>query len=122
MTKPDRQKILTELRQARDAKGYSQEEVADRIGVSQSTYFRLENRKGKMEMECLQQIAAVLDMDLVKLLGRGEDITHKKTVQAQEKYLSKKDDIIETQQAEVKYLRQRNIKLGKKIAEKEAGN
>lgn len=61
-------KILLKIRQLRNKKNFSQEFVADKIGISQSNYAKLENGKVKLNLEILQKIAAVLEMNLSDLM------------------------------------------------------
>lgn len=61
-------KTLLKIRQLRNKKNFSQEFVADKIGISQSNYAKLENGKVKLNLEILQKIAAVLEMNLSDLM------------------------------------------------------
>ncbi|MEN8125714.1 MAG: helix-turn-helix transcriptional regulator, partial [Bacteroidota bacterium] len=57
--------ILKKIRIARLEKDYSQEYMADYLGVSQSAYSNLEKGKTKMNLKCLKKISKILDIDLL---------------------------------------------------------
>ncbi|WP_421751344.1 helix-turn-helix domain-containing protein [Croceimicrobium sp.] len=60
--------ILKNIRQLRTNKGYSQEYMAFKLGISQSTYARIENCDLKLSLNRLFQIAEVLEIRVCKLL------------------------------------------------------
>ena len=60
--------IGTRIRQARLNKGYSQQEVADRLAISQNKYHKIENNEVKVKAEDLLKIAQELDTDVNELL------------------------------------------------------
>lgn len=53
-------------------KGLSQEEVAEKLGMNQSNYARLENGKTDIKFERLAQIAKALEMSVGTLLDYDE--------------------------------------------------
>ena len=69
--------IGEKIREHRLKKGLKAYKVYDKLGVSQSTYSKMENNKYKMDINTLKEIAQTLDIDLVKLIGEDKiAITH----------------------------------------------
>jgi transcriptional regulator with XRE-family HTH domain len=66
--------IGTRIRQARLNKGYSQQEVADRLTISQNKYHKIENNEVKVKAEDLLRIAQELDTDVNELLKDERNI------------------------------------------------
>lgn len=65
------------IRKIRKEKDKKQQEIYDAIGVNQSTYSKIENNKYKMDIDTLKNIAKVLDVDLIKLIGEDKiEINH----------------------------------------------
>ena len=56
------------LRTLRAEKGYTQEKIADLLGIPQATYSNLENNKGKVDLKLLEKVASVYEIDMVELL------------------------------------------------------
>ena len=65
-------KILgNRLRALRSAKGFTQEQIADKIGVSRQKYARIENGVNNITLEILSQVAQILDVtvgDITRVL------------------------------------------------------
>ena len=57
------------LHQAREAKGLSQRQVAEALGMAQQTYSAWERRPVAIKPEDLVKLAEVLAVDVTKLLG-----------------------------------------------------
>lgn len=56
------------FREKRVQKKLSQQEVADRVGISQNAYFRIESNKAvRVDTELVEKITDVLDMDVRKI-------------------------------------------------------
>jgi transcriptional regulator with XRE-family HTH domain len=63
-------KILgNRLKELRGAKGYTQEQIAERIGISRQKYARIESGVNNITLEILTKIAQILDVTI-------RDITH----------------------------------------------
>lgn len=60
--------IGKKLRTYRAEKGYTQEKIADMLGIPQATYSNLENNKGKVDLKLLEKVANVFEIDVVDLL------------------------------------------------------
>ncbi len=56
--------ILEKVRAARKSKGYSQVELADKIGVGQKTYSSWERGRTQLKIANLQLIAKALEVDV----------------------------------------------------------
>lgn len=56
------------LRTLRANRGYTQEKIADLLGISQTTYSKLENNEGKPDLNLIEKIASVYDVDVFEIL------------------------------------------------------
>lgn len=65
-----REIVATNLRQARNAIGLSQEELADRAGINRNYIGMLEAEKHAATVDMLKKLAAVLEIDPAELLRR----------------------------------------------------
>jgi transcriptional regulator with XRE-family HTH domain len=61
--------IGTNIKNIRELKNFSQEYVSTEIGLSQSTYSRIENGTAPVKIDTLQRIAEVLEVDLSTLIS-----------------------------------------------------
>jgi transcriptional regulator with XRE-family HTH domain len=68
--------IGQQIRLLREAKGYSQEYMADMLNVSQSTYACLESGKTALRVDRLFQILELLDTDIATLLSKKQSDAH----------------------------------------------
>jgi transcriptional regulator with XRE-family HTH domain len=62
--------IGQQIRSLREAKGYSQEYMADMLDISQSTYACLESGKTSLRVERLFEILELLETDIATLLNK----------------------------------------------------
>ena len=62
------------LKQIRKSKGFTQQEVADFIGISQNNYSYWENGKVKIDSKSLQKLAELFDVTIDYLLGKEQSI------------------------------------------------
>jgi transcriptional regulator with XRE-family HTH domain len=60
--------LANRIRLLRIARGYSQEYMADRLGISQAAYSKLERRAGNSTVYTLEKVANVLGVTLVFLV------------------------------------------------------
>ncbi len=65
-------KIHEKIRFVRQHKNWSQEEVAAKLGMSVNGYAKIEQGKTDAHFSKLEQIAKVLEMNIVELLSIGE--------------------------------------------------
>lgn len=63
--------IGEKIKTVREIKKLSQEDMAHKLGLSVSGYARLERGDGRLYMQVLEEIAEVLDMDVMDLLSVG---------------------------------------------------
>lgn len=64
-------KPLLRLRANRESKGYTQEYMAEMLGICQSTYAHLESGKANMGIGRLLRIADILEISVLELLEDG---------------------------------------------------
>jgi transcriptional regulator with XRE-family HTH domain len=65
------------IRKHRIEKDKKQQEIYEAIGVNQFTYSKIENKKYKMDIETLKNIANVLEVDITRLIGEDKiEINH----------------------------------------------
>ncbi len=62
-------KIGRDIRSVREAKGYSQEYLAEMLGLSQSSYANLESGKSNLSVDRLIQVCEILQIDIHKFLA-----------------------------------------------------
>ena len=62
------------LRLFREFRNYSQEYIAEKLGITQTAYSRIENNQTKMTAERLGQIADILHVPVSELLSDTEPI------------------------------------------------
>lgn len=68
--------IHEKIRHLREQKKLRDEDMAERLGISQSTYSRLENGDIKMDVERLQKIADVLEVPVEELFKNEPVVFH----------------------------------------------
>ena len=66
------------LRAVRDAVGFSQKEVAKKLGVKRQSYAQFENaeERGSISLTSLQRAAAAMDCEMIYFLVPRESIAH----------------------------------------------
>lgn len=57
------------IRRKRKERGLSQDDMADRLGISPSTYGKLERGLTRMDTDRLKQIAEILEVEITDFLG-----------------------------------------------------
>lgn len=60
--------ILKNVKNLRELEGWSQEDVAEKLSVSQSAYARFENGKTKTDLELLVKFATLVNMPLIDVI------------------------------------------------------
>ena len=66
-------KINEKIRQLREQHQLSQENMADRLGMSVTGYAKIERGEVRSNLPRLEQISEVFDMDICELLSYGEN-------------------------------------------------
>jgi|LauGreDrversion4_2_1035121.scaffolds.fasta_scaffold1480868_1 transcriptional regulator with XRE-family HTH domain len=61
--------ISDNIRLIRESKGYSQEYVSKKLKVTQQAYSQMEKKPDNMTLERLRNLAAILDVSLIMLIG-----------------------------------------------------
>jgi transcriptional regulator with XRE-family HTH domain len=64
--------IADEIRRLRISKSFSQDYMAEKLGITQQAYSKIENQVSEASLSRLQQIAQILDVPLPNLLGLNE--------------------------------------------------
>lgn len=63
--------LVARLRKLRDKYGYTQQEVADQIGVGKSAYRSYENNDRRIPVDTLTRVAALYNVSMDELLGNS---------------------------------------------------
>jgi len=61
--------ILTRIKEIRKRRGWPQSEMAERLNVALKTYQNLESGVTRMDLDRLVQVATILEVELISLLG-----------------------------------------------------
>lgn len=64
--------LFEKIRLIRQAKGWTQEDMAEKLGVSLNAYGDIERCNSDIKLSRLEQIAKVFEVELVELLGVNE--------------------------------------------------
>lgn len=65
---PAIKKIITGIRKLREDRGFTQDYLANRLGISQNAYSKLELGYSKVTVDRLFHIAAILQVSVTELL------------------------------------------------------
>ena len=65
-------KLGLNIRKYREKRGFSQEYVAQELGINQSTYGKIERDASSVTVDRLHKIAEVLEVDITNLLDVGK--------------------------------------------------
>ncbi len=66
--------IGTKVKKAREEKGYSQEKMADILGISQSKYHRFESDKTLLDWDKIPVLSETLDIEISDLVPFGNKV------------------------------------------------
>ena len=61
--------VAENIKKLRELKGYSQEYMAEKIGISRGTYSNMETNEKSLTFEGIEKIATVLDVSPLDLLN-----------------------------------------------------
>ena len=64
--------IATNIRKIREGKGYTQEYIALKLGISQNSYSKIELGYTKITLERLFYIAGLIETDIMALITENE--------------------------------------------------
>ena len=68
--------IAERIRQLRRNKDYSQQFMADELGISQNAYSKLESGKTPIHLDRLYEVAALLEISIAELLEEALSHSH----------------------------------------------
>ncbi len=71
--------IADEIRRLRMAKSFSQDYMAEKLGITQQAYSKIENQISEASISRLQQICEILGVPLPQLLGLDEEVVDSET-------------------------------------------
>ncbi len=60
--------IINNIRKKREGKGYSQDYMADSLGITVKTYARLENGQGRLIVKIIDDISKILEVSPYELI------------------------------------------------------
>ncbi len=66
----------TRIKQLREARGYSQQVVADHLGMAQSNYHKLESDKSEIRLEYLEKLAEFYKISLADMVSHDRSSLH----------------------------------------------
>ena len=75
-------KIGSKIRMIRELKGFSQEFMANSLGITQNSYSKLENQKTKLSLERINSISKILEIDPIDLITFEENLVFNKCSQS----------------------------------------
>ncbi len=76
----------------RKNKGLSQEEMADKMCMSQSQYSRLESKNEELTILHLERAARIFEIDITQLLNANMQVTSSSSTATNEEYLIKRKE------------------------------
>lgn len=62
------------IRQIRELKGFSQEYIADKLGISQRAYSKIENNQTKIDWERITKIAEIFGVDPIDMVSFDDNL------------------------------------------------
>lgn len=68
--------VGSKLKKLRDQNGFSQEYVANELGISQSTYFKLESQQIRLTVERAKQLAKLYEIDTEYFYSNESAVVH----------------------------------------------
>jgi transcriptional regulator with XRE-family HTH domain len=66
----------TRIKQLREAKGYSQQVVADHLGMTQANYHKLESDKSEIRLDHLEKMAELYKISLAEIITADRSTVH----------------------------------------------
>ncbi len=90
-------KVNEKIRFLRENKSWSQEEMANKLGMSTNGYSKIERGETRLSLPKLEQIVQILDTDIIELMSLGE----KNVIYFQENESHNSLNIVGSNQAEL---------------------
>jgi transcriptional regulator with XRE-family HTH domain len=110
--------VSENIRLLRESKGFSQEYIANKMGVSQQAYSNMEKKPETMTLARIRDLAKVLDVNMMVLLNEesvliqqnfnqqgGNAATHLEVHQQMDQTLKVYEDLIQVLKDEINFLR-----------------
>jgi len=102
--------IGTRIRKIREEQGVKQENIADEMGITQSSYGRLEKNDNRLTANKLIKISAILNVSISMLFGeKATNVIHENqgdNAQAHiDTFIQQDKEHIESLKEEIKFLR-----------------
>ncbi len=66
--------LLKKIRKERENKDFSQDYLAEKLGITQKAYSKIETGETNLSLERIKIITEILEMDLIELLSNDEKI------------------------------------------------
>jgi len=110
--------VLKNIRILRKIKGYSQDYIAKKMGITQSSYARFENQGVKIDFNIIEQVADVLEMEICSIISYHNSGNRKEVeiVSQDQRELLKKVNHYADRNA---YLQKMNEQFQKQLKDKE---
>jgi len=61
--------ITLKIRKIRESKGYSQEYMANKLGITQSAYCKMEKKDRKINFDNINRIADILELKTLEIMS-----------------------------------------------------
>jgi transcriptional regulator with XRE-family HTH domain len=104
------------IRTFRRQKGWSQEEIAMRLGISIPAFSKIETGVTDVNLSRIEQIAAAFDVSIIELLTLDEPSQHRAKLDLEvinKKLLSREIEVIELQKKVIELFEQLKISQSK---------
>ncbi len=112
--------VLMNIKAIRELKGYSQESIADELGITQSKYGRFENGGKKIDFQMIEEVAQVFEMDVYAIIAfhKERDFSSDGVNDLNENYKLHSKDLAVLRE-KIKYLEQVNEVLTQQLHDKQ---
>lgn len=104
--------IHAKIIELRKLKGFSQQNMADKLGISQMAYSKIERNETQLTVKKINELSKILNVgfwvlvDDEKKINENDPINTDKTISLLEKLFSKQEHQIESLKLEIKYLKE----------------
>jgi len=123
---------MSKLKILREVNNYTQEFVAEALGLDQSTYSKLERNPKSLKADQAEKLASLYDVDIADILSAEVSISFSHSTFSEkgyvhnyfeqkemvEKIILSKDDEIKTLKEQIDHLKSQNEKLLKMLESK----
>jgi transcriptional regulator with XRE-family HTH domain len=101
--------IGEKIRQIRDLKGFSQEYISDKLGISQRAYSKIERNEIKIDWEKITEISKVFEIDPMDLISFDDNLIFNNCSQSgkfinSQAHFNVPDKLIEQYESRIKFL------------------